>query len=100
MPLLTQPRRTITLRMMSESADPAVVDRLVASHREFLGFLEKRVGDRAVAEDLLQQAFVRGLDRLGDLRDDESAVAWFYRLLRNAVIDHHRRRASSGRRLQ
>ncbi len=86
--------------MMSESADPAVVERLVSSHREFLGFLEKRVGDRAIAEDLLQQAFVRGLDRLGDLRDGESAVAWFYRLLRNAVIDHHRRRASSGRRLE
>lgn len=76
-----------------------VVSRLVANHREFLAFLQLRVGSRAVAEDILQDAFVRGLDKLGDLRDDEAAVAWFYRLLRNAVIDRQRRDAAAGRRL-
>lgn len=79
--------------------DPDVVATLVANHRRFLGFLERRIGDRALAEDLLQEAFVRGLDRLGTLRDDESAVAWFYRCLRNAVIDHHRRRGAAARSL-
>jgi len=78
---------------------PEVVERLVANHRRFLAFLEKRTGDRAVAEDLLQEAFVRGIDRLGALRDDEAAVAWFYRALRNAVVDHHRRRGASERSL-
>ncbi|MCY1057669.1 sigma-70 family RNA polymerase sigma factor [Nannocystis sp. SCPEA4] len=78
---------------------PEVVSRLVANHREFLAFLQARVGSRAVAEDILQDAFVRGLDKIGELRDDEAAVAWFYRLLRNAVIDRHRRDAASGRRL-
>ena len=33
-------------------------------------------------------------------QEGESAVAWFYRLLRNAVIDHHRRRAAEKRRLE
>jgi len=79
--------------------DPAVVQTLVASHREFLAFLERRVGSRALAEDLLQEAFVRGLDKLGTLRDQESAVAWFYRVLRNALTDHLRRRAVVDRRL-
>ena len=78
---------------------PEVVSRLLANHREFLAFLQLRVGSRAVAEDILQDAFVRGLDKLGDLRDDEAAVAWFYRLLRNAVIDRRRRDAAAGRRL-
>jgi RNA polymerase sigma factor (sigma-70 family) len=76
-----------------------VVRLLVDNHREFLGFLEKRVGSRQLAEDILQEAFTRGIDRIGALRDDESAVAWFYRTLRNAVIDHHRRRASAERAL-
>ena len=31
------------------------------------------------------------------MRDGESVVAWFYRSLRNAVIDHHRRRGAAGR---
>jgi RNA polymerase sigma-70 factor (ECF subfamily) len=74
-----------------------VVATLVDNHRRFLAFLEKRVGDRAVAEDLLQAAFVRGIEHAGSLRSNESAVAWFFRLLRNAVIDHHRRAASKVR---
>lgn len=71
---------------------------LLAHHREFLGFLERRVGDRALAEDLLQDAFARA-DKLASLRSDESAVAWFYRVLRNAVVDHARRSATRGRGL-
>jgi RNA polymerase sigma-70 factor, ECF subfamily len=74
--------------------------RLLARRGEFLGFLEKRVGSRAVAEDILQAAFVKGLERGGAIRDDETAVAWFYRLLRNAVIDHYRRESSHGRALE
>jgi RNA polymerase sigma factor (sigma-70 family) len=76
-----------------------VVTTLVANHREFLGFLERRVGDRALAEDILQDAFVRGMAKLGTIQNDESVVAWFYRILRNAVIDHHRRRAAANRGL-
>jgi RNA polymerase sigma-70 factor (ECF subfamily) len=79
--------------------NPEVIARLVAGHREFLGFLERRVGDRALAEDLLQDAFVRGLEKVGSIRSEESAVAWFYRMLRNAVIDHYRRRATADRGL-
>jgi RNA polymerase sigma factor (sigma-70 family) len=78
---------------------PEVARALVDNHREFLAFLQKRLGDRALAEDILQEAFVRGLDKLGTLEQNESATAWFYRILRNAVIDHHRRRASADRRL-
>lgn len=101
-----RPARRVTMtRRVSQPQDdapalepsPAVVDRLVDNHREFLGFLERRVGDRALAEDLLHDAFVRGLDKLGGLEREESAVAWFYRLLRNAVIDHRRRQGAAGR---
>ncbi|HZR11239.1 MAG TPA: sigma-70 family RNA polymerase sigma factor [Myxococcales bacterium] len=79
--------------------NPDVVAALAESHRAFLGFLEKRVGRRDVAEDLLQDAFARGLTNLPALEDAESAVAWFYRVLRNAVIDHHRRGGASERGL-
>jgi RNA polymerase sigma factor (sigma-70 family) len=76
-----------------------MAERLVAGHRQFLAFVERRVGDRALAEDLLQDAFVRTLEKGDELRDGGSAVAWFYRLLRNAVIDHHRRSGSRARSL-
>jgi RNA polymerase sigma factor (sigma-70 family) len=74
-----------------------VVDKLVANHREFLRFVERRVGDRALAEDIVQDAFVRGLDRGDEIR--ESVLGWFYRVLRNAVIDRQRRQAVADRRL-
>jgi len=69
---------------------------LVANHRDFLAFVEKRVGDRATAEEILQDAFVRSLDKLDTVRD--TAIGWFYRVLRNAIIDHHRRTAAAERR--
>jgi RNA polymerase sigma-70 factor (ECF subfamily) len=84
----------------SESLSPEAIQRLVESHRQFLGFLEKRVESRAVAEDILQDAFVRGLERGGELQGEESVVAWFYRILRNAVIDHYRRRDARGRAME
>ena len=79
---------------------PSAVSALVDNPRHFLGFLERRLGDRALAEDILQDAFVRGVDRLGTLNQEESVVAWFYRLLRNAVTDHYRRRAASNKKLE
>jgi RNA polymerase sigma factor (sigma-70 family) len=79
---------------------PGVVETLVANHRQFLQFLERRAGSRAEAEDILQEAFVKGIERAGSLADGESASAWFYRTLRNAVIDRYRRRGAADRALE
>jgi RNA polymerase sigma factor (sigma-70 family) len=79
---------------------PAAIRTLVANHRAFLSFLERRVGSRALAEDILQEAFVRSLDKIEGLENERSAVAWFYRMLRNAVVDRHRRDASAQRGLE
>lgn len=71
---------------------------LVENHRAFLRFLERRTGSREAAEDILQDAFVRNLQRIDALPDD-GLVPWFYRVLRNAVIDRSRRRAAADRAL-
>src|SRR5688500_16786388 len=76
-----------------------IVARLLGNHRRFLDFLTARVGKREDAEEILQEAFVRGLQKAGEIRDEESAVAWFYRLLRNSVIDHYRRTAADRKAL-
>jgi RNA polymerase sigma-70 factor (ECF subfamily) len=76
-----------------------VTSRLVDNKREFLGFLERRLNDRALAEDILQDAFVRSIEKGEEVRDDEAAVAWFYRVLRNAIIDHHRRAGTRSKAL-
>jgi RNA polymerase sigma factor (sigma-70 family) len=73
---------------------------LVDNHRQFLAFLERRLGDRALAEDILQDAFVKSLQKEEDVRDETSSVAWFYRMLRNAIIDHYRRTGARNRALE
>ena len=45
----------------------------------------------------MNETFVRALVHVGELRDDEAVVAWFYRALRNAVVDHHRRLGAAER---
>lgn len=80
--------------------DSELTLRLVENHRQFLGFLERRLGDRALAEDILQDAFVKSLEKSADVRDETSSVAWFYRTLRNAIIDHYRRSGARNRALE
>ena len=83
----------------STALSPEAIAQLVKGHREFLAFLERRVESRAMAEDILQAAFTRGLERGGDVKD-EKVVAWFYRVLRNAVIDHYRQRSTTARAME
>jgi RNA polymerase sigma-70 factor (ECF subfamily) len=58
------------------------------------------VGGREAAEDVLQAALVKGFERGSSIRGEESVVAWFYRVLRNAVTDHYRHRAVEIRSLK
>jgi RNA polymerase sigma-70 factor (ECF subfamily) len=78
---------------------PDVTQALVDNHRRFLAFLERRVGRRDVAEEILQDAFVRGLAKADSLHEGEASIAWFYRVLRNALVDHYRREGARTRAL-
>jgi len=60
----------------------------------FLAFVQSRVHDRALAEDILQAAYMRVMAHGDSLRDEDAAVAWFYSVLRNAVVDNFRRRSA------
>ncbi len=77
--------------------DARVASILAANRHRFLGFLERRIGRRDLAEEILQDAYLRSIGKGEALRDEESAVAWFYRVLRNTLIDHLRRAGSEAR---
>jgi RNA polymerase sigma-70 factor (ECF subfamily) len=79
----------------SNRIPPAALERLLSARAEFLSFLSRRTGSMDAAEEILQAAYLKGLEKGGALRDEESAVAWFYRLLRNAVVDHWRAKGAS-----
>ena len=79
---------------------PAPLAVLLENHRAFLRYLERRVGDRELAEDILQDAFAKVIDRPDQAPPDEGVVPWFYRTLRNAAIDQFRRRAAASRAVE
>jgi len=76
------------------------IDDLILQRSRFLQFVKGRVDTPSTAEDILQSAYVRAMEKSSTLNNDESAVAWFYRILRNAVIDHYRHRAAEDRALE
>jgi len=59
----------------SGSLSPQALDRLLESRLQFLNFIQNRIGMREAAEDILQAAFVKGLEKGAAVRDEESAVA-------------------------
>jgi len=75
----------------SSDRENVLLSRLLAHRAEFLGFLCARVGDASEAEDILQTAYTRALEKAEQIKDTETVVAWFYRMLRNALVDHYRR---------
>lgn len=64
----------------------------VLPHRErLLNFILSKISDRALAEDILQESLLKALNGLPDLEDEQKILSWFYRIVRNNIIDHYRR---------
>ena len=76
------------------------IDSLILQRSQFLRFVQRRVDSPATAEDIIQSAYIRAIEQAPALRKEGSAVAWFYRILRNAVIDHYRHRSAEDRALE
>jgi RNA polymerase sigma-70 factor (ECF subfamily) len=84
-------------RKADDAQAPAPIAGLLENHRAFLNYLERRIGDAALAEDILQDAFIKVVERPEQAPTDEGIVPWFYRTLRNAAIDRVRRRDAAER---
>ena len=54
-------------------------------------FILKRVSDEAIAEDILQDVFVKIHANVEALEDTGNLRAWIYQITRNTVIDYYRR---------
>ena len=56
-------------------------------HRPLFDFLARMTGDRAAAEDLVQDVFIRILKYRATFRDEGSFETWIFRIARNARAD-------------
>ena len=53
-------------------------------------FIRRRVVDYHVADDLLQETFLRIHGNIHKLQESGRLAAWVYRIARNVIHDHHR----------
>ncbi len=81
--------------MRPASGERQIDHALLVGRDAFLGFLVKRLGNRADAEDVLQEFCIRVLTRKEQLREADRMDAWLYSVLRSALNDHYRK---TGRR--
>lgn len=75
-----------------------VIQRLLENKSAFRQFVRRRVGEEAVVEDILQQSLFRAVERSHSLKNEQSAIAWFYRILRHTVADYYRSQGAEARR--
>ena len=75
----------------AETPNASMERALLDGRGAFMGFLVKRLGNRADAEDVLHEFCIRVLTRKDQLRDAERMDAWLYTILRSTLNDHYRK---------
>lgn len=76
-----------------KKGDPDAVSELVGRYQHRLyRFLVRMVEDRATAEDLFQQTWIRLMEKIGSYDTRRNFEAWLFAIARNLAIDHLRRR--------
>jgi RNA polymerase sigma-70 factor (ECF subfamily) len=83
---------TVPVRPTAQTDVRALFERLFAEYQTpILNYLYRLLGDPALAEDLLQEAFTRAWNARQQLPAIENPRAWLYRIATNLARDHVRR---------
>ncbi|MDF2447615.1 MAG: sigma-70 family polymerase sigma factor [Bacteroidota bacterium] len=62
-----------------------------AFHQELFNFINKRVNDKDVSKDILQDVFIKIHLKIGTLSDKDKLASWVYQITRNSIMDHFRK---------
>ena len=77
-----------------QAGDASAFDDLYRRHFDRVrAFCQRRVGDRAEAEELAQEAFVKALQALPSFDGERRFYPWMTVIASRLCIDHHRRRS-------
>ena len=82
---------------MAPSPSRRLEDHILRERAGLLAFVRSKLDDSDLAEDVLQDSLLRAVRAAPDLRDDEKMTSWLYQVVRNAVTDTYRRRATAAR---
>lgn len=72
------------------------MDQLAATNWSFFqnelkGFIYKRVKDRALTDDIIQDVFLKAQSKIDQLQESKKFTGWIYQITKNTIIDHFRK---------
>lgn len=63
---------------------------LIENRCAFLRFLTRRMGTPYMAEDVLQEFYIRAISNSSDIKKRKSVLQWLYRVLNSTLADYYR----------
>jgi len=63
----------------------------IALETKLKGFIQSKVHDEYIAEDILHDVFIKLHSRIDTLHDQSKFQPWIYQITRNAIIDYFRK---------
>jgi RNA polymerase sigma-70 factor (ECF subfamily) len=77
------------------------VEQILLQHQsKLIGFIQKRIPDPDLAQDVLQEGLLKAIRASGELRDEDRLLPWFYQILNHAIIDTYRKQSVEARYLE
>ncbi|HAS74107.1 MAG TPA: RNA polymerase sigma factor SigZ [Clostridiales bacterium UBA8960] len=58
---------------------------------ELLNFIKTKVSDGFIAEDILQEVFVKIYKNMDQLEDQAKLRAWLYKITKNTIVDYYKK---------
>jgi RNA polymerase sigma-70 factor (ECF subfamily) len=77
-----------------------VIEQLLHHQNRLLAYVQSKVKDPNLAEDVLQESLLKAMRAAPELREEAKLLPWFYSILNNAVTDIYRRQQVEQRSLQ
>ncbi|OHX66919.1 sigma-70 family RNA polymerase sigma factor [Flammeovirga pacifica] len=59
---------------------------------ELYGFIKHKVNDKDLADDILQDVFIKIHSNVDRLKDEKKLTSWVYQLTRNTIVDFYRKK--------
>jgi RNA polymerase sigma-70 factor (ECF subfamily) len=76
---------------MEQSNNNSIESIWIKYYDQLLNFILKRVSDKATAEDILQNVFLKIISNIDSLHDSTKLKNWLFQISRNAIIDYFRK---------
>lgn len=68
-----------------------ISDLYLQFRKPLLYFIKNKIRDKNIAEDLLQEVFIKASNNIHSLKDEQKVQSWLYKISTNVIIDHIRK---------